>query len=255
MRIATWNVNSIRARLERLLVWLRTHQPDVLCLQELKVADPDFPLAELEEVGYTAAAHGQRTYNGVAILSRTPLEAVVRGLGGLEEPTQARLIAATTLGVRVVSAYVPNGSEVGSEKYAYKLEWLARLQALLVEQNAAGAPFVLCGDLNIAPTDQDVATPAEWQGTVLTSDEVRAAFRGLVDLGLVDLLRRHHPEGGIYTWWDYRRLAFPRNDGMRIDHLLASKPLAARSRDVWVDRDERKGEKPSDHAPVVGDFE
>jgi exodeoxyribonuclease III len=254
MKIATWNVNSIRARLERLLAWLAKEQPDALCLQELKVPDADFPMEELAEAGYAAAVHGQRTYNGVAILARGPLEDVVVSLADREEPTQARLLAATVAGVRVISAYVPNGSEVGSDKYAYKLEWLERLSAYLKRTGALEGPFVLCGDLNIAPDDLDIAKPDEWQGTVLSTDEVRGWYRGLLEAGLVDVVRKHNPDGGIYSWWDYRRLGFQRNDGLRIDHILATAPLAERCTAAWVDRDERKGEKPSDHAPVVAEF-
>jgi exodeoxyribonuclease III len=253
MRIATWNVNSIRARLERLLAWLGHHEPDVLCLQELKVTDDEFPLEALSEVGYAAAVHGQPTYNGVALLTRTPVDGLTRGLGDRDEPGQARLVSGVVSGIRVASIYVPNGSEVGSDKYEYKLEWLERL-GRWVERAAAAGPLVVCGDLNIAPDDLDIARPDEWQNTVLTTEEVRGGFRRLLTAGLVDVFRQHHPEGGVYSWWDYRRLAFAKGDGIRLDHVLTTADLASHCTEAWVDREERKGEKPSDHAPVVAEF-
>jgi len=254
MKIATWNVNSIRAREERLLKWLATQQPDVVCLQELKVVEEAFPFEALRKAGYHAAVYGQKTYNGVAILARTEPTDVERGFGnGVDDP-QARLIAATVNGVRIVSAYVPNGAEVGSDKYAYKLEWLQRLKTHLKDRDRLSVPLALCGDFNIAPEPRDVADPELWEGTVLFNPEMREQFRGLLELGLVDTFRRHHAEGGFYSWWDYRQLGFQRNDGLRIDHILAARSLADRCTEALIDREERKGAKPSDHAPVVAVF-
>jgi len=255
MKIATWNVNSIRSRLERLLAWLEKARPDVVCLQELKVTDDAFPAEEIREAGYYAVVHGQKTYNGVAILARAEPTGVERGLDdGVDDP-QARLIAAELGGVRVVNVYVPNGQAVGSEKHAYKLAWMQRLRRYLDQRHDPAAPLVLCGDLNVAPDDADVAVPELWAGSVLCDPATRAAFESLRGWGLVDVFRQRHPEGGVYSWWDYRMLAFPKNDGLRIDHILATEPLARRCTDAMVDRDQRKGTKPSDHAPVVATFD
>ncbi|KAA0253862.1 exodeoxyribonuclease III [Acidobacteria bacterium ACD] len=249
MRIATWNVNSVKARRERLLAFLARHRPDVVCLQELKTEEPGFPREEVLAAGYHAAVLGQKTYNGVAVLTREEPAAVSTGFGDGGDETQARFVAVDVAGLRVASAYVPNGQTVGSEKWAYKLEWLARLRGWAERQ--AGAPLVLCGDFNVAPEDRDAANPAAWEGTVLCHEQVRAAFGRLLDLGLADAVRLHHPEGGLFTWWDYRQLAFPKNDGLRIDHVLLSEALVPRCAAARVDRDERKGKLPSDHAPVL----
>jgi exodeoxyribonuclease-3 len=251
MKLATWNVNSIRAREERLLRWLAAHRPDVLCLQELKVTDDLFPLLAIRSLGYHAAVHGQKTYNGVAILSRAePLE-VERGFGDGGDELQARLVAARVGGVRVVSAYVPNGQEVGSDKWAYKMEWMKRLRAWLDRRFARTDLVALCGDFNVAPEARDVCDPAAWEPSVLFHAEARAAFEHVCGWGLVDGFRLHHEAPGFYSWWDYRMLAFPKNQGLRIDHVLLSEPLAAKCSAARIDRDERKGKQPSDHAPVV----
>lgn len=255
MRIATWNVNSVKARRERLLAWLARTQPDIACLQELKTEDVAFPHDDVRAAGYHAAVHGQRTYNGVAILSRQAPAQVEIGLGdGVDDP-QARLVSARIGALQVLSAYVPNGGEAGSDKLHYKLEWLARLERYLRERCDPRAPLVLCGDLNVAPDARDVARPEEWNGTVLCLPEVRAGFERLLAWGLEDCFRRWHPEGGHYSWWDYRMLGFPKNNGLRIDHVLATAPLASRCTAATIDRDERKGKLPSDHAPVVVDFD
>ena len=254
MRIGTWNVNSIRTRLERLLGVLERHAPDVLCLQELKVPDDAFPELDLIKAGYHSAVFGQKTYNGVAILSRNPLENVRRPMEGDGGDRQARLLAADVSGIRVMSVYVPNGGSVGSDKWAYKLDWLERFRRYLVENEDPDAPLALCGDFNIAPDDKDVRNPEAWAQSVLCHPDGRSAFQSLLDWGLVDAFRAVHPEGGIYSWWDYRRLGFPKNDGLRIDGVLVTKPLAARIRDAFVDREERKGKKPSDHVPLFVDF-
>lgn len=254
MRIATWNVNSVNARRERLLAWLARSRPDVACLQELKCEDALFPHDAVREAGYHAAVHGQRTYNGVAILSREPAAEVTTGLlDGVTDP-QARLIAATIAGVRIVCVYVPNGGEPGSEKLSYKLDWLARLEHYLRLRHDPAQPLALCGDLNVAPEARDVARPEEWAGTVLCLPNVRSALARIGEWGLTDCFRALHPEGGHYSWWDYRMLGFPKNNGLRIDHVLASAPLAARATSASIDRDERKGQRPSDHAPVLVEF-
>ncbi len=255
MKIATWNVNSIRARTERLLSWLASRQPDVLCLQETKVTDDLFPFDLLREAGYEAVAHGQKTYNGVAILSRLPPAEVQCGFPAESGFPEARLITALVEGIRLVNVYVPNGHSVGSEKYTYKLAWMQRLRRFLDERFDPSEPVLLCGDLNVAPEERDVARPDAWRGTVLFHPEVRAALEEVRAFGFVDALRLHHQEEGIYSWWDYRALSFPKNDGLRIDHVFVTPPLAARCTGVYVDREERKGPKASDHAPVVALFD
>ena len=250
MKVVTWNVNSIRTRLERALRWLEREAPDVLCLQELKCTEEQFPFESLSEVGYTSSVHGQKTYNGVAILSRSEPSDVERGFGDGVEDEQARMISARVAGVRILSLYVPNGSEVGSEKYAYKLEWMQRLREYLERACQPSEPLLLCGDFNVAPDDLDVAQPENWNETVLCHSEVRAALARILDWGLVDSFRQRHPQEVAYTWWDYRNLGFPRNEGLRIDHILATEPLSRRCVDVAIDRNERKGKKPSDHAPL-----
>lgn len=251
MRIVTWNVNSVRARHDRLLALLARHAPDVLCLQELKLEDAQFPWEAVRAAGYHAETFGQRTYNGVAILSREPAEEVQRGLGDDVDDSQSRLITARVRGVYVASAYFPNGGELGSDKYAYKLAWMKRLGAKLARDFTPSTPLVLAGDFNVAPDDRDAKNPAAWRETTLCSDEVRTALRALRDWGLYDSLRLLTEEPGVYSWWDYRMLGFPKNDGLRIDHLDVTAPLRERVREVRVDRDERKGKQPSDHAPVL----
>lgn len=263
MKIASWNVNSIRARKERLLRWLTTHQPDVLCLQELKTTDKDYPFDDLKAVGYHSAMHGQKTYNGVAILTRSEPADVERGFGDGGDDAQSRLIAARvavpgapagTAAVRVVSVYVPNGSEVGSDKWAYKLEWLRRLRAWLDQHASPSEPLVVCGDFNVAPEAKDVHDPAAWEPTVLFHPEARKALETVCAWGLRDSLRVVTQDPGLYSWWDYRMLAFPRNNGLRIDLILATEPMARRCTAASIDRDERKGQQPSDHAPVIAEF-
>ena len=255
MRIASWNVNSIRARLDRLVDYLAARRPDVLCLQETKCRDEQFPYAAIEGAGYRAAHHGQPTYNGVAILARHPIEDPQPGLQDDADDPQARAIAATVGGVRVVCVYAPNGQAVGADAYAYKLAWYGRLRRYLDRRHAPAEPLVLTGDFNVAPEERDVHDPAGWAGGVLVSAPERAALRDLCDFGLVDTFRQHHQEGGRYSWWDYRSLAFPRNAGLRIDHLLATPPLAARCTAADIDREARKGRQPSDHAPVWAEFD
>jgi exodeoxyribonuclease-3 len=251
VKLATWNVNSIRAREERLLRWLGATQPDVVCLQELKVVEDAFPLLALRALGYHAAVHGQKTYNGVAILARSEPSEVERGFADGGDDSQARLVAARVGELRVVSAYVPNGQEVGSEKWAYKLEWLRRLRAWFDRRFRPTERIVLCGDFNVAPEARDVCDPVAWEPSVLFHPEARAALESVRAWGLVDAFRLHHQAPGFYTWWDYRMLAFPKNQGLRIDHVFVSEPVAATCRAALIDRNERKGKQPSDHAPVV----
>jgi exodeoxyribonuclease-3 len=254
MRLVTWNVNSLRARKDRALAFLARHAPDVVCLQELKGLEADLPLGELEAAGYRVAAHGQKTYNGVAILSRETPTAVTKGFPGDPDPAQSRYLAADVAGVRVVNLYVPNGQEVGSPKYEYKLAWLAALRAHLAAAVDATRPWVICGDFNIAPDDRDVYDVEKLKGTVLCSDPEREAFRALLALGFADGLRLKDDAPARYTWWDYRGAMFRRGLGLRIDHVLVTPPLAARLAAVEIDLEERKGEGPSDHAPVTAVF-
>lgn len=255
MKIATWNINSIRAREARLLDWLSRSAPDVVCLQEIKVAEDQFPFDAVKERGYQAAVLGQRTYNGVALLSRHPIEDVTTGFGdGVDDP-QARCIGGLIQGIRFLSVYVPNGQVVSSEKYAYKQEWLSRLLNYLDRIRTSDMPLMVSGDFNIAPENDDVCNVEQWSGTVLFNPDMSSAMKKLLDGGLVDILRLHQKEPGIYSWWDYRQLAFPKNQGLRIDHILATPELAARTTAARVDRNERKGSKPSDHAPVIAELE
>jgi len=257
VRIATWNVNSVKQRLPRLLPWLDERAPDVVCLQETKLADEAFDAllgAALAERGYAVARHGEAQWNGVAILSRAGLEDAVAGLAGAPgfPHAEARALAATCGGVRIHSVYVPNGREPGSEHYAYKLAWLGALRATL----AAGPPDALvCGDMNIAPTDADVFDPEAYVGQTHVTEPERAALAELIALGLRDVVRERWPQERVFTYWDYRAGMFHKDLGMRIDLLLASAPVAERVRAAWVDRQARKGSGPSDHAPVIVDLD
>ncbi|MCB9680232.1 MAG: exodeoxyribonuclease III [Alphaproteobacteria bacterium] len=252
MVVATWNVNSIRPRMEQLLAWLDTEKPDVACLQETKVVDEDFPHAELEAAGYVhRAIHGQKTYNGVAILSRRPLHDVVAGFIDGEPDPQARLLRATVDGVRIVNGYVPNGNPLGSDKFTYKLDWLRRLTAELAAYEDPAKDLLLCGDLNIAPADADTYDPFETQGQVLCTEPERAALGQLFAWGLKDAWRKKNPFGAEYSWWDYRGSGFRYNHGFRIDHILLTASLMKRCKGVRIDRTPRSWERPSDHAPVL----
>lgn len=253
MKLATWNVNSLRVRLPQALDWLAARHPDVLCLQETKMEDSAFPFAELATAGYRAIHSGQKTYNGVAILTRSEPADVVRDIPGFDDP-QKRVIAATVDGVRVVCAYFPNGQAVGSEKFEYKLKWLSALQAWLAGEMSRHAELALLGDFNIAPDDRDVHDPVAWKDQILCSEPEREAFRRLVDLGLADAFRLFDQPEKIFSWWDYRMMGFRRNLGLRIDHILLSPSLAARCRSCSVDKEPRKLERPSDHAPVVAEL-
>ena len=256
MKVATWNVNSIRARRQHVIDWLDAAQPDVLCLQELKVTDADFPYGEIRECGYEAAVFGQKTYNGVAIVSRQPVSNVVRGFeDGEEDDPQARLISGEVEGVTILSAYFPNGGEVGSDKYEYKLRWMARLRQALAERfDPETDQVALCGDFNVAPWDDDIGRPAEWRSSVLACDVVRDALTDVASFGLYDVVRPFHPTGGLFSWWDYRGMGFERGNGLRIDHIYCTSELADRTIGAMVDREERARKSPSDHAPVIVEF-
>ena len=252
-RIATWNVNSLNVRLPHVLDWLVAEKPQVLCLQETKLEDHRFPFDALREAGYHAIHSGQKTYNGVAVLATTPPAEVIAGIPGFDDP-QRRVLAATVGDLRVICTYFPNGQAVGSEKYAYKLRWLAALRDWLSEEIAAWPRLALLGDFNIAPEDRDVHDPEAWRGQILCSDPERQAFRSLVDLGLQDAFRRFEAGAGLFSWWDYRQAAFRRNLGLRIDHILLSPPVSASCTGCRIDTAPRRLERPSDHAPVVADL-
>lgn len=254
MKIATWNVNSLKVRQQHVIDWLELSHVDVLCLQELKMPDEKFPRAELAAKGYHSWFTGQKTYNGVAILVRDGIEVdetqVVRNIPGFADEQQ-RVIALTVGGTRIVSAYFPNGQAPGSEKFAYKLRWLEALQQWLKDELHAHPKLALLGDYNIAPEDRDVHDPKAWEGQNLVSPEERAAFAKLQELGFVDAFRKFEQPDKMFTWWDYRMLAFRRNAGLRIDHILLTVPLAEACTLCEVDKTPRKWEQPSDHAPVV----
>jgi len=254
LQISTWNVNSIRARKERVLAWLTAQQPDVLCLQETKVTDDAFPRTDFEGLGYHVIVSGQRTYNGVAILSRIPPIDVVRTFDDGEEEREARFLSIRVSGVQIVCVYVPNGQVVGSERFAYKLAWFNRLRRYLDRHCHPTGLLALCGDLNVAPELRDVHDPTAWEDTVLFHIQARAALQELCAWGLVDAFRLHHSESSQYSWWDYRQLAFPKNHGLRIDHILVTQPLARVCTGAHIDREERKGKGASDHVPVLAAF-
>jgi len=254
MKIASWNVNSLRVRLPHVLDWLEREQPDVLALQETKLADPDFPDVQIQAAGYHAVYAGQKTYNGVALLSRTRPEEVIADIAGLDDP-QRRILAATVGDVRVLDLYVPNGQSVGSEKYAYKLDWLAKVTLHIEQCLHEHSQLVVLGDFNIAPQDRDVHDPQAWAGQVLCSDAEREAFGLLLGKGLKDSFRLFDQPDESFSWWDYRAAAFRRNRGLRIDHILLSSALQAHCARSWIDVAPRRLERPSDHAPVVVELE
>ena len=254
MKIASWNINSLKVRLPHVLQWLQTQQPDILALQETKTTDENFPAEALTGAGYQVVFSGQKTYNGVALLSRQAATDLITDLPGLDDP-QRRVLGATIAGVRVLNLYVPNGSEVGSAKYVYKLDWLARLAEFIESELATHQHFVTLGDFNIAPDDRDVHDPAAWAGKVLCSEPERAALQKLLDLGLTDTFRLFEQEDKIFSWWDYRAAGFRRNLGLRIDLILASAALSQVCKSSTVDKAPRRLERPSDHAPVLAEFD
>jgi len=253
VKIAAWNVNSLKVRLPHLSDWLAQTAPDIVCLQELKLEDAKFPRAELEALGYQSVCSGQKTYNGVAILSRTPLSDVSTGMPGFADDHK-RVIAATAAGVRVVCVYCPNGQAVGSDKYAYKLRWFAALKDYLAEEMARHPLLAVAGDFNVAPEDRDVHDPKAWEGQILVSESERAALQALAALGLKDSFRLFEQPEKSFSWWDYRMMGFRRNAGLRIDHVLVTTALAQRCVASSIDKAPRKLERPSDHAPVIAEF-
>lgn len=252
MRLATWNVNSLKVRLPHVLDYLAKHQPDVLCLQETKSEDGKFPVQAIADAGYQSVFSGQKTYNGVAILSRQPASDVVMGIPGFDD-VQKRVLAATIDGVRAVCVYIPNGESVESDKYQYKLRWLIALTAWLAQELQRYPKLALLGDYNIAPEDRDVHDPAAWEGKVLFSAPEHAAFNALLALGLKDSFRLFDQPERSFTWWDYRMMAFRRKMGLRIDHILLSSALSGVCTACTIDIEPRKTERPSDHAPVIAD--
>jgi len=253
MKLATWNVNSLKVRLPHVLEWLARQQPDVLCLQETKLEDSKFPVDALREAGYLSVFSGQKTYNGVAILSRGAATDVTTGIP-LPDDEQKRGLAVTIDNTRIVCLYVPNGQSVDSDKYQYKLRWLEALRTWLAAELAQHPQLALLGDFNIAPEDRDVHDPKQWEGQVLVSAAERTALQSLLATGLKDSFRLFEQAVGSYTWWDYRMLAFRRKMGLRIDHILLSSELAARCTACMIDTEPRKAERPSDHAPVIADI-
>lgn len=252
--IATWNVNSLRVRLNHVLEWLALRKPDVLALQETKVEDQHFPEEALRQAGYHVFFNGQKTYNGVALLSRSPLHNLLTALPNLDD-IQRRVLIANISNLRIVNVYVPNGASPDSEKYTYKLKWLNKLQAYLQQELAQHPRLIVLGDFNIAPEDKDVHDPAAWEGHVLVSPAERSALKNILDLGLKDSFRLLNTEPGQYSWWDYRAGAFRRNNGLRIDHILSSSELAPHCVRCEIDKEIRGWEKPSDHVPVIASYE
>ena len=254
MKIVTWNVNSLNVRLPHVLEWLAANQPDVLVLQEIKQITEKFPGEAFAEIGYRSIASGQKTYNGVAVISKQAADDPIMDFPGFDDP-QRRILAATIEGVRVVNLYIPNGSEVGSEKYAYKLSWLAALTGFLKDELAHNDKLVVLGDFNIAPADEDVHDAQKWGEAILCSPKERAALKSLLDLGLNDVFRQFEQPEKTYSWWDYRAAGFRRNAGLRIDLILATSDLSKNCTASYVDKEPRGWERPSDHAPVVAEFE
>jgi exodeoxyribonuclease III len=252
-QIATWNVNSLRVRGEQLQQWLRAVQPDVVALQETKMQDPDFPHPEFTAAGYHSVFSGQKTYNGVALLSKLPMTDFIRDIPDFDDPHR-RVLAANIGPYRVINLYVPNGQAPGSEKFAYKLRWLAALTRWLAAEAARHPGLIVLGDFNIAPEDRDVHDPAAWVGSVHVSPEERAALRAILDIGLVDAFRQFEQPEKSFSWWDYRQGAFRRNNGLRIDLILAHRQLVTSLRSVRIDVDPRRVERASDHTPVIAEF-
>ena len=259
MRVVTWNVNSLKARLGRVQRWIEAFSPDVVCLQETKLADGDFPVLAFSSLGYDCFHHGEGRWNGVAVLSRVGLTDPVAGFGdGIVPDADARLAWATCGGLRVASCYVPNGRALGHDHYHYKLDWLCRLRESLDVQADPGAGVLVCGDFNVAPSDGDVYDPAAFVDTTHTSAPERERLGGLLEWGLVDVFREHHADSGLFTWWDYRGGSFHKRKGMRIDLVLGTRAVSEAASFVLIDRNERKGPKddpPSDHAPLFVDLE
>ncbi len=253
MKVVSWNVNSLNVRLPHLQEWMADVKPDVVCLQETKMDDPKFPEELIRFSGYEVVFSGQKAYNGVAIISRKPAQDVLMDIPGLEDP-QRRVLAATIDGIRIINLYVPNGQEVGSEKYAYKLDWLAKLHTWLKQETQKYERMVVVGDFNIAPDNRDVWNPDAWVGRILCSDAERQALRNIQDLGFIDLFRRFEQPENAFSWWDYRGNMFGANKGLRIDLVLTTDPMTKSAMSCVVDNTPRAWARPSDHAPVVAEF-
>ena len=253
MKIATWNVNSLKVRLPHVLEWLSANDPDVLVLQEIKQTTEVFPTEALSEIGYRSIASGQKTYNGVAVISKADAADVVTDFPGFDDP-QRRILAATIDGVRIVDLYIPNGQEVGSEKYAYKLSWLDALSGFLAHELSVHERLVVLGDFNIAPADEDVYDPEKWGESILCSPAERAALKNLIGLGLTDVFRTFEQPEKSFSWWDYRAAGFRRNAGLRIDLILTSDSMTAACQKSYIDKEPRAWERPSDHTPVIAEF-
>ena len=254
LKVASWNVNSLNVRLPHVLAWCDGASPDILALQETKLTDDRFPVDELLEAGYQSVYSGQKTYNGVAILSRQPATDIVTDIDGLDDP-QRRILGATIGGVRIINLYVVNGSEVGSEKFSYKLHWLEQVTRWIAQEAQRHEKLIVLGDFNIAPDDRDVHDPESWHGKILCSDVERDALQGILDLGLVDTFRQFEQEEKTWSWWDYRMAAFRRNMGLRIDLVLASAVLAKVCSAAYIDKEPRRQDRPSDHAPAIAEFD
>ena len=252
-KIATWNVNSLKVRLPHVLDWLESEKPDVLALQETKTIDENFPIEEIEQAGYQASFIGQKTYNGVAILSTSEANIIAKAIPDYADE-QRRVLAATIQGITVLNIYVPNGSEVGSEKYEYKLQWFSKLHSFVAQLLQQNDNVIILGDFNIAPEDRDVHDPEAWQGSVLVSEAERDEFNRLLKAGVSDCFRQFEKADKHFSWWDYRAAAFRRNRGLRIDHILASAALTDACQSCYIDIEPRKSERPSDHTPVVAEF-
>jgi exodeoxyribonuclease-3 len=254
MKIASWNVNSLRVRLPHVLDWLASEQPDVLALQETKMTDDDFPVQAIEDAGYHVVYSGQKTYNGVAVISKQPMSDIVTDVPELDDP-QRRILGVTVGDIRVLDLYVVNGSEVGSEKYEYKLNWLEKVTRYIEQDMANHSHYVVLGDFNIAPEDRDVHDPEAWREKILCSTPEREALKRIQDLGFVDSFRLFDQDDETFSWWDYRAAGFRRNRGLRIDLVLASNDLSGFCQRSWIDKEPRKLERPSDHAPAVAEFD
>jgi len=255
MLFATWNINSINARLSHIQEFLDNYSPDILCMQETKVVDEKFPRDIFIERGYEIEIYGEKSYNGVAIASKEPIENIVRGFTEEIAAGSKRLIAADIAGIKVLNVYIPNGQAVGSEKYHYKLEWLCALEKHIKDHYSPDDDLIICGDFNIAPEDKDIYKAHEWNGRIMASPVERDHLQKIKDWGFTDIFRRHHDEPGLFTWWDYQAGAFRRNMGFRIDHIWTSESLAEKCAAAMIAREMRELEKPSDHAPVLAEFE
>lgn len=249
LNLASWNVNSLKIRLDQVLAWMDTHAIDVLAMQETKTTDEQFPVAAFQALGFHCVYSGQKTYNGVAVISRYPISDMVMDIPDFEDP-QRRVLAVTTAGIRLINLYVPNGSTVNSDKYQYKLQWLEKVTDFVYQESIKYPALAIVGDFNIAPTDVDVHDPDRWEGQVLVSPQERVAFSKLMAIGFTDSFRKLHPSERAFSWWDYRMLGFRRNHGLRIDHILLSDVLGQRCHECQIDLEPRRAERPSDHAPI-----